>query len=195
MSTDIEPRRHHGRTPRTENAARYEAGEALPPFETMLDIRTVSIGMYPTFHLIEMAEGLELPEDFNEEPHIVELKRLASRLVGYGNDLGGFAKDVHGHWPNLVNALKAQTASTTPQAFRAVVDMHNAEVEAFDDVAADVPRWGRQVDVQVDGWVQAVRYSVAGFTLWESMAERYQQYKAVLDGRVLAAPLTFYRPA
>jgi hypothetical protein len=73
--------------------------------------------------------------------------------------------------------------------------MHNAEVEAFDDVAADVPRWGRQVDVQVDGWVQAVRYSVAGFTLWESMAERYQQYKAVLDGRVLAAPLTFYRPA
>jgi len=73
-----------------------------------------------------------------------------------------------------------------------LVDMHNAEVDAFDEVVRELPAWGSEVDVQVAGWVQAIRYSVAGFTLWESTADRYQQYKPVLNGRVLAAPLTFY---
>lgn len=176
----------------TLNADRYRATGELPPFETMLDIRTVSIGFYPTLYLIESAEGLDLPDDFYVDPHVVELTRLASRLISYGNDLGGFAKDHRDGWPNLVTGFKAETGSTTAQTFRALVDMHNAEVDAFDEVAKKLPSWGAEVDVQVAGWLQAIRYSVAGFTLWESTAQRYQQYKPVVDEGVLAAPLTFY---
>ncbi|MEA2704135.1 MAG: hypothetical protein QOD63_2080, partial [Actinomycetota bacterium] len=102
----------------TANAARYQSSGELPDFEALLAIRTISIGMYPTFHLIEMAEGLELPDGFHDDPFVRELKRLASALVGYGNDLGGFAKDCLATWPNLVTAMKEQADLGTVDAFR-----------------------------------------------------------------------------
>ncbi|MGH8549054.1 MAG: terpene synthase family protein [Methylococcales bacterium] len=112
----------------SRNAKIYQRTGALPSFETMLAIRTVSIGMYPTFYLIEMAEGFELPESVHEHQTVVELKRLASRLVGYGNDIGGLAKDLAGKWPNLVLAMKEERGIPMEDAFDEVVRMYNTEV-------------------------------------------------------------------
>jgi hypothetical protein len=178
----------------TENARVYQQSGALPPFETMLDIRTVSIGMYPTFYLIEMAEGWELPRSVHESEAIRDLKRLASRLVGYGNDVGGLAKDLAGRWPNLVVALKEERGLSLEEAFDQVTRMHNREVEAFDAAACRLPTWGPDLDAQVRGFVQAVRHSVLGFTLWESLATRYQKWTALAGPGALTAPVTLFTP-
>ena len=50
-------------------------------------------------------------------------------------------------------------------------------------------------DVQVDEWLQVVRYSVLGFTFWESLATRYQKFRATAGGRLLTAPVTVFVPA
>src|SRR5690606_26736073 len=69
---------------------------SCPEFCTAFDCRTVSIGMYPTFHLIEHAEGRELPASFHDHPvstttcphvpypseHVADVDVEAVRLVG-----------------------------------------------------------------------------------------------------------------
>lgn len=76
------------------------------------------------------------------------------------------------------------------EAFQRVVDIHNAEVAEFDRLATELPSWGPATDVLARGWVQAVRHNVYGFTLWESTAERYQEFKAVVGSKALIAPVS-----
>ena len=172
----------------TAMAKRLKDG-VYPEFQQLFDCRTISIGMYPTFHLIEFAEGVELPDDFHDHPVVIEMKRLASRLVGVGNDLGGLAKDIHNRWLNLVLVLSAESGVSVSEAFQAVVDIHNADVEQFDRQASQLPSWDVETDELVAGWVQAVRYNVHGFTLWEATAQRYQELKAFVGNTALIAPV------
>lgn len=178
--------------------AKFETGLAkalkqgrCPDFATLFECRTISIGMYPTFHLIEYAEGLELPASFHRHETAIALKRLASRLVGMGNDLGGLAKDLKHQWLNLVVVLHRTRSLSIEDAFQRVVDIHNADVLEFDRLAATLPSWGSEADAQIERWVEAVRYNVHGFTLWEATAERYQELKAVIDDTALIAPVTY----
>lgn len=48
-------------------------------------------------------------------------------------------------------------------AFEAVIDVHNADVLAFDRLASRLPSFGPDIDPFVPGWVQAVRHNVYGF--------------------------------
>lgn len=162
-----------------------------PSFSTLFECRTISIGMYPTFHLIEFAEGMELPTSFHAHPTTIELKRLASRLVGMGNDLGGLAKDLQNQWLNLVIVLQREGSSSIEDAFQRIVDIHNDDLLEFDRVATMLPSWGASIDAQIARWLEAVRYNVHGFTLWEATAERYQELKALSDDTALIAPIAY----
>jgi hypothetical protein len=145
--------------------------------------------MYPTFHLIELCEGIELDDAFHRHVEIRELKRLASRLVGLGNELGGVAKDLQDRWLNLVPLTAEQRQLSLTAAFANVVAAHNADVLAFDALASRLSSFGPQTDLFVAGWVQAVRHNVYGFALWESLAERYQAKKAIVGSTPLIAEI------
>jgi Terpene synthase family 2, C-terminal metal binding len=177
----------------TRLAQEFKRRGACPDFKTLFDCRTISIGMFPTFHLIEFAEGFELDESFHRHDSVVALKRLASRLVGLGNDLGGLAKDISNRWPNLVLVLMEQSSLKIEDAFERIVDIHNADVEEFDRLALEMPSRESWTDALIHGWVQAVRHNVFGFTLWESTAERYQESKAIVGRKALIAPVAFAR--
>ncbi len=164
---------------------------ACPELDTAFVCRTVSIGMYPTFHLLEYAMGMELPDAVHRDPVLVELKRLASRLVGLGNDLGGIAKDIDQRWLNLVLVASERSQLPLVDAFQSLVDVHNADVQRFDRLCATLPSWGRATDLRVARWLRAVRYNVHGFTLWEATAERYQELKAIAGTTPLIAPIVW----
>jgi hypothetical protein len=166
-------------------AAMLRERGTLPDAEALFDCRAVSIGMYPTFYLIELAECLELPAEVHAHPVVCALKRTASRLVGMGNDLGGVAKDIEHDWLNVVLALRRSSELGLEAAFARVVEMHNQEVLDFDRMAERLPSFGGELDGRVLRWLEAVRYSVYGFALWESTAERYQEYTALAAGRPL----------
>lgn len=171
----------------TAMARAFRERRAVPEVEALLECRTISIGMFPTFYLIELSEGIELDAAFHEHPDVCGIKRMASRLVGMGNDLGGIAKDLINRWLNLVVVIAERSALPLEEAFAELVARHNAEVIAFDRAAARLPRFGPATDPFVAGWVQAVRHNVYGFALWESLAERYQEYKAVVGNTALLA--------
>jgi hypothetical protein len=172
----------------TAMAREFRAQQVCPELDALFACRTVSIGMFPTFYLIELAEGIELPDEFHQHPAVRSLKQIASRLVGMGNDLGGIAKDIVHRWLNVVLVLAEQSALPIERAFAEVVALHNREVLDFDRAARALPQFGPAIDPFVPGWVQAVRHNVRGFALWESVAERYQEYKALVgDWALLAA--------
>ena len=102
------------------------------------------------------------------------------------NDLGGIAKDIVHRWLNVVLVLAEQSALQVDIAFAKVVALHNEEVLDFDRAAARLPQFGPAIEPFVLGWVQAVRHNVYGFALWESLADRYQEYKAIAGN---SAPL------
>ena len=171
-------------------AKEWRSGAWCPDIETLFDCRTISIGMFPTFYLIEFTEGFELDDRVHDHPTIVALKRLASRLVGMGNDLGGLAKDIENDWLNLVLVFERRFSLTLEGAFERLVSIHNEEVREFDALVERLPSFGPDVDPLVQGWARAVRHNVYGFALWESKARRYQSRKAIVRGRALTAPVT-----
>lgn len=171
----------------TQWARAFREGTSRGSSDELLACRTISIGMYPTFYLIELCEGMELDDTFHEHPSVLELKRLASRLVGMGNDLGGVAKDIAQRWLNLVLVTADERRLSLTEAFGAVVDLHNRDVSAFDRLAAALPGFGSDHESLVSSWIQAVRYNVYGFALWESRAERYQETKALVGSTPLIA--------
>lgn len=174
----------------TRLAKAFQRGTACPEFSAMFDCRTMSVGMIPTILLVELAEGIELDESFHQHETVVALKRLAARLVGMGNDLGGLAKDISNRWLNLVLVLMERSSMRIEDAFQQVIAIHNAEVEEFDRLTLQLPSWGAEKDALVRGWIQAVRHSVHGFILWESTAERYQEFKAIVGKKALIAPIS-----
>jgi len=173
-------------------AISFREHRVSPDVDALLDCRTISIGMYPTFHLIELCEGIELDDAFHGHPDVRELKRLASSLVGMGNDLGGVAKDLKDRWLNLVPVTAERRQLSLGSAFEAVVAAHNADVLAFDRLASRLPSFGSDTDGFVPGWVQAVRHNVYGFALWESLAERYQATKAIVGSTPLIADVVTF---
>jgi hypothetical protein len=173
----------------TAMAKAYRSENVCPDVDVLFDCRTISIGMFPTFFLIEFAEGFELPDSVHDDPNVVALKRLASRLVGMGNDLGGLAKDIENRWLNLVLVFMERFASTVEHAFERLVRIHNEDVREFDALAERLPSFGADADPLVRGWVQAIRHNVYGFALWEATASRYQARKAVVGDRALVAPV------
>jgi hypothetical protein len=179
----------------TDWAHAYREHRARVDLDELFACRTISIGMYPTFHLIELCEGIELDDAFHGHAEVRELKRLASRLVGMGNDLGGVAKDLRDRWLNLVPVTAERRQLSLTGAFAAVVDAHNADVLAFDALASRLPKLGPDTDPFVPGWVQAVRHNVYGFAVWESLAERYQATKAVAGCTPLIAEVATVKEA
>ena len=168
-------------------ARELRTGGRQPDFDRLLMCRTVSIGMFPTFYLLELSEGLELDAAVHEHASVLALKTLASRLVGIGNDIQGLAKDIHHNWLNLVRS--AQDDLSIERALAEVAALHNRSVLAFDAIADDLPSFGLDTDALLRGWVQSVRHNVYGFVLWEASAERYQQHKIAIAGRLLTAPI------
>lgn len=99
-----------------------------------------------------------------------------------GNDLGGVAKDIVHGWLNLVLVTARASSAGIEESSGRIVELHNREVLDFDRTAARLPSFGAELDPLVERWLAAVRYSVHGFALWESLAERYQEYTATVGG-------------
>lgn len=124
--------------------------------------------------------------------------RPANRYIAAWADLGARLRATQSErWLNLVLVEAERSSLALPEAFAHVVAIHNHEVGAFDrlveQLADRLPELDPDTCAQLRGWVQAVRHNVYGFALWESTAQRYQEYKAIAGPLALIAPVTVRR--
>lgn len=162
----------------------------VTPDETILQgldmQRTITIGMYSTPQMVEASRSRILSEaEWYSDTH-QQLLRLCGVLVGWPNELFGLGKDFGkgDDWGNLVS-LRTMLSGDWERSFLTMVEIHNAAVEEFDRLAATLP-----IDMQE--YVQHLRYCCSGFAWWHSTAPRYRRLSLVIAGKVLRPSVVFY---
>jgi hydroxymethylglutaryl-CoA reductase len=166
-------------------------GASPPPFDLQLEQRIETIGMYPTAYLIEDGYDFELPVEFHAHPLTKRLKKLSNMLVGLGNDVFSLGKDLSEGQINLVSTLMKEAGVGGDEALARVIALHDAAVIEYDEVAAQLPNFGAELDAWVARWVQDIRCASIGFSLWEAQAPRYTAHCIVFDGEVLMPGFEF----
>lgn len=173
-----------------EMSRRFLEG-ALPSFAESVQSRIDTIGMYTTACLVEFASKCELPRDFHQHPVVRRITKLASLIVGLGNDIYSFAKDYQENFINVIAVLAANEGISLPTAYSLVVHMHNAAMREYDELARQLPSWGADWDGSIQQWLQDMRYCSLGFTVWESQAPRYNELKLLVGDRVLEPTMIY----
>ncbi len=170
---------------------RYRERGELPRFDEQLELRIATIGMYATVYLLEDEYDYELPPRFHSNLAVRRMKRLANLLVGLGNDIFSWGKDISERQINLVTTLMEQRGWSAQRALAHVISLHDRAIEEFDVLAEILTDAGDEYDGVVRRWIEDVRFASVGFTRWEAQAPRYCAHKVVVAGRVLEPVLTF----
>jgi len=157
-----------------------------------LQSRIDTIGMYATAYLLEYAIGFELPKSFHEHETVRRIKTLANKIVGLGNDIFSFGKDYAQDYINVISALRKERGMPMLEALGRIVDMHNDALIEYDYLADSLPSFGPDADAMVAEWLQWLRHSSIGFSVWESVAPRYSEFKLVVNGRPVETAFRYY---
>ena len=99
-------------------------------------IRSLSVGAYPVFDLIELGSGLFLTD--HEAQRLRPARYLASLLCAWVNDIYSFPKEREDGEPlNIVAAIVHERGLSPADALQAAIDRYNADFARFDDFIMD----------------------------------------------------------
>jgi hypothetical protein len=157
-----------------------------------LQSRIDTIGMFATAYLLEYAIGYELPKSFHELEAVRRIKTLANKIVGLGNDIFSFGKDYSSDYINVISALRKERSISTLDAIGKVVDLHNEALLEYDYLASTLPSLGPAGDAMVAKWLQWLRHSCIGFSVWESVAPRYADFRLLVNGMKVETSFMYY---
>jgi hypothetical protein len=166
-----------------ETYAALREQRRLPDPATYLEIRTVTVGVLPTFHFIEYVEGFELGREAIEHPIVAKLHADGVLLELLSNDLASLEKDMAAGWPNMVTVIQAAEQLSLPDAVERVVEKHNGVLAEFLALEAALPDLGPAIDPFLRAYVERMHYVVRGFAEFQLRAERYRWKAELAPGR------------
>jgi len=166
-----------------ETYAALREQRRLPDPATYLEIRSVTVGVIPTFHFIEYVEGFELPPGVVDHPVLGELHRAGMLLELLTNDVASLEKDMASAWPNMITVVQAAERLSLSEAVDRVVRMHNDTLADFLDAEARLPAFGPGVDPFLRIYVERMHHVVRGFAEFQLRAERYRWKGALAPGK------------
>jgi hypothetical protein len=172
----------------------WKAGDTSVSFAESMQSRIDTIGMYAMTYLVEYAHGFELPQSFHEHRTVRAMKTLSNKIVGLGNDIFSAGKDYASSYINVCFTLMRERSIPLTEALSRVVRMHNEAMVAYDALASSLPSFGAEWDPLIAEWVQSLRHSSLGFSLWESGAPRYSRYKLTVNGKLIEPTFAYYEP-
>jgi 5-epi-alpha-selinene synthase len=142
-----------------------------PSIDAYCTMREITIGLHPQFILGELAEGIRLAEATRDHPTLGRLRGVASKCVGWANDIFTYKTEMErGQVHNLVIILA--DSSSLDQVVRRVAEMHNSEVRSFLDEAASLPSFGN-ADKEVRRYVNMLQSWIRGHLDWAKDTGRY----------------------
>lgn len=170
-------------------------GHVRVTFAAAMQSRIATIGMYASAYLTEYAQHVELPKEFHDHATVHQIKMLAGKIVGLGNDLSSLGKDMASNYVNVILVLKDELVISLREAVRVVVHLHEEALLEFDRLAASLPSFGHRVDAAIQVWLGDLRQNCVGFTMWEARAPRYAAFKVFVDGAVVEPHIVLQAPA
>jgi len=106
---------------------------------TAFEIRRFDIGMDAVIDLIEVAEGVELPEALFGTRQIQSLRQGVVDIVILQNDVFSLPKDRRQHEVNVVLAIERSEGCTPEQALERAAALVEEKVQQFLAIKAEMP--------------------------------------------------------
>ncbi len=154
-------------------ASNRESG-IIPDTNTYLLKRLDSGAVYPCLTIIEFVGQLKLPEDVLCHPVVSDLSRSTNNLICWSNDIVSLEKELkNGDMHNLVIALSNEHQISLQQATDKAVVMHDTEMEHFDALVNQVPRFSTEIDIDLQTYIDGLKFWIQGNLDWSFESQRY----------------------
>ena len=154
--------------------AKYRVLEAVPELVKYRKMREVSVGLYFGFRLGELTDGIHLPSQVREHADVRNLESKAAYIVGLANDIYTVEKEMaKGEVNNMVLVLMQEESIDFDQAMRLAVEMHDAETREFATLAAALPSFSPELDLELRRYIEILTSIVCGHNRWADETDRY----------------------
>ena len=158
-------------------AANRARGTAPAP-EAYVRMRPLTGGLSIVTELVEIVEGIHLPQDVRDHPTVRRLTDASHNVVCWANDVLSLEKELrHGEVNNLVVVLRDAHGLGLQEALNRAVEMHDAEVGAFVELSGRLPRFGSAVDAKLERYASSLRARMRGVLDWSRESGRYREAK------------------
>lgn len=156
--------------------ASNRARGAPPDVATYVRMRPLTGGLDIITELVEIIEGRHLPTELREHDAVRRLTTASHNVVCWGNDVISLEKELrNGEVNNLVVVLSEAEGLTLREAVDRVVDLHNAEMRTFVDLAGRIPTFWPEADVQLQLYISSLRARIRGVLDWACESSRYHR--------------------
>lgn len=146
----------------------------IPDVTTFMKIRTFTSGMYPFIDLILIMDRIPLPLEIIEHPIVKRLALATNNIVSWSNDIFSFEKETRaGNNCNLVTVLRQEYQISLQEAFDRTAELHNAEVQLFINLSAQLPSFGTEIDTNLEHYLLGLRSWIRGNLDWSIETGRY----------------------
>ncbi|MFF8609668.1 hypothetical protein ACF06X_27520 [Streptomyces sp. NPDC015346] len=157
-----------------------QAADRMPELDEYLAMRLLASGGEPTFAMLELATGLEVPQAELSRPVVRALTEMAILVAALDNDRHSLRKEVsRGHADqNIYSVLMHHRDLSLQEAVEAATCVRDRVLTRFLQVHDRVrPRAG----VELSSYLQGLRYGIRGNAEWGLRVPRYLSLGHVPD--------------
>lgn len=156
--------------------APYKLTRRFPTLEAFMHIRELSVAIYPMLDLVQVQDGIALPDDVVEHPVIRRLGTLATRMTAWLNDFYTLPKELlrDNDTINLVLVLQHEHGISLEEAQVAAMQVHDRDLDEFLSLQQHLPDFGTYREA-VANYVRDMGLFLQGQKSWyEKHTTRYQ---------------------
>ncbi len=154
--------------------ARNNSQGITPDIATFMKIRTFASAIYCFLDLILIMNRIALPPEVIQHPIVKRLELATNNIVAWSNDIFSCEKETKaGINLNLVTVLRQEYQISLQEAFDRAAELHNAEVQLFIDLSAQLPSFGTEIDANLERYLLGLRSWIRGTLDWSVKTGRY----------------------
>ncbi|OKK06882.1 hypothetical protein AMK26_06795 [Streptomyces sp. CB03234] len=157
-----------------------QASGRMPELDEFLAMRLLSSGGEPTFAMLELATGLEVPDNELHRPAVRALTEMAILVAALDNDRHSLRKELsRGHTDqNIYSVLMCHESMSLPEAVEAATRLRDRVLVRFTRLHDRVrPHAG----AALANYLQGLRHGIRGNAEWGLRVPRYLSLGRVPD--------------
>jgi len=154
--------------------SKHRQNGVIPTLQVYIDIRRDSSGLKPLMDFLEYTLDINLPDCVINNFTIRTLKQCVNDFCTWSNDLFSFNKEqASGDTYNMVVILMKVESLALQEAVDHVGDMCCAVLDTFQKYRSNVPKWGPQIDKDVDRYIGGLESWLVACLHWSFLSGRY----------------------
>lgn len=151
----------------------FRRHQSIPSLDEYRRVRTLSIGTFPVFCVIELLAGRFLTEEEAYGVECTQARALAARLCAWVNDAYSYAKERGDGDPmNLIAVLSRHFGISEDEAFDEAAAVFNLELEEFETWVIQCADGG--ISMALRAYFDGLADWLHGNAVWTTSCGRYQ---------------------